>query len=99
MSYPVAFWCVPGLRADGLMPRYTTAVIEQMSRHDIEVELVTLRARVKDLTKRSRQYANIASSLKDERHARVAAENNAKQFHALLLRARVDLIRARKETA
>ncbi len=81
------------------MPRYTTAAIEQMSRHDIEVELVELRARVKDLTKRSRQYANIASALKDERHARVAAENNAKQFHALLIQARVRLINCEKTPA
>ncbi len=78
------------------MPRYTTAAIEQMSRAEIEAELVLLRARVKDLTKRSRQYANIYSSLKDERQARAAAERNAAQWHALLLAERVRRIREEK---
>jgi hypothetical protein len=39
------------------------------------------------------------TALQRERELRVAAERNAMRFHALLIRARVDLIRAQKAAA
>ncbi len=73
MSYPVAVWCLSGLRADDMTgPNNYT--------HTPEGDACL---------KLRRQLAN-------EKKLRLEAERNAMRFHALLLKARVELIRAGK---